>query len=234
MKPFSSITALLLFLSPFTVQAQKFLDTEPAESLFDLGARVGMNTSVHTFPSGFFDKWNHNSWGTGFDAGVVCDLNLRNYISIQPGFFFESRSGNYSYIQEYGFPGEENEQLLQVGHYRAYYFQIPVMVSVKMNLSENVKWIAEAGPYIQLKLHASDNENIEALLPAAGNGDYLYTLEKASAKSTDFGLKIGTGILVNNHYSFNIHYLAGGCDVWKAPFNGGKNKAWVFTVGYNL
>ncbi|MDE6445192.1 MAG: PorT family protein [Muribaculaceae bacterium] len=231
MKLHSIFTTAFMVASTLNAFAGDFLDTDQPSSLFTLGVRAGVNTSIHTFDSRFFDVWNVNSWGTGIDAGAVFDINLRQYISIQPGFFFESRSGHYSYINAYTDADEEEAQYTQLGKYRGYFLNIPVLISVKFNLASNVKWIVEAGPYLQLKLHSSDNENIDVMTFPEKD---VIALEKVSANSSDFGLKIGSGILVNEHYSFSIHYLAGGRDVWKAPFDGGRNKAWTFTVGYNF
>lgn len=232
MKTSHLIIASALALSPIaSASAGGFLDTESPSSLFNLGIRAGINTSTHTFDSRFFNEWNVNSWGTGLDAGVVFDINLRQYIALQPGFFFQSRSGNYSYIQDYTDPSGDIERYTQLGNYRSYYFNIPIMVSLRFNLASNVKWLVEAGPYFQLKLHSSDSEKIDVLV---NNQDNSPILQTASANTTDFGLKAGSGILVNNHYSFSIHYLAGARDVWKAPFDGGRNKSWTFTLGYNF
>lgn len=231
MKIFSGILAASLSLATVSNMEASLIDTEMPSSLFNLGLRAGINTSVHTFDSKFFNTWNINSWGTGFDAGVVFDINLRRYLAIQPGFFFESRSGHYSYVHTFIDENQDITPFSQLGHYCSYYFNIPVMVSLRFSLADNVKWLVEAGPYLQLKLHSSDSENIDVF-----SGDtYDSPLpEQAKANSSDFGLKLGSGILVNDHYSFSIHYLAGMRDVWKKPFNGGRNKAWTFTVGYNF
>lgn len=231
MKLFSFITVAVAMASPTCAFAADLIDTGEPTSIFSLGVRAGINTSVHTFGSNFFNQWNVNSWGTGIDAGAIFDINLRQYLSIQPGFFFESRSGHYSYLTTYKDLNGDDAQYTQLGNYRGYYINIPILVSVRLNLSSNVKWLIEAGPYLQFKLHSSDNENVEVLTRPEEDA---IVLEKASANSYDLGLKVGSGILVNNHYSFSIHYLAGGRDVWKAPFDGGKNKAWTFTLGYNF
>lgn len=231
MKLFSGLIAALFSLSFIPTSSASIIDTDQPSSLFNLGVRAGINTSVHTFDSKFFNTWNINSWGTGFDAGVVFDLNLRQYIAIQPGFFFESRSGHYSYVHSFIDENNDINPYSQLGHYRSYYFNIPIMVSVRFSLAENVKWLVEAGPYFQLKLHSSDSESIDIL---TGDSYDNIRSEQAKANSSDFGLKIGSGILVNNHYSFSIHYLAGMRDVWQKPFDGGRNKAWTFTLGYNF
>ncbi|MDE6753370.1 MAG: PorT family protein [Muribaculaceae bacterium] len=231
MKVYSLVSAITFACISFSAYASDFFNTEPTDKLFNLGLRLGVNASNKTFSHDYFREWNVNSWGTGFDAGVIFNINLRQYLTIQPGFFFESRSGHYSYIQSYINPAGEEDYFTQLGKSRAYYFNIPIMASIRFNLASSLKWLVEAGPYFQLKLHASDNEKIEVLTQSS-SGDLTEGL--ASTKSVDAGLKFGTGLLISDHYSFSIHYLAGGRDVWKAPYNGGRNKAWTFTLGYDF
>ena len=57
---------------------------------------MGVNTSNRTLKSSAFpDCYHHESWGTGFDVGFVAGLNIRDYLAIQPGVFFETRGGNF-------------------------------------------------------------------------------------------------------------------------------------------
>lgn len=218
-------------IAPLAASASDFISTEPAEHLFNFGVRLGVNSSNRTFSKDYFKQWNVNSWGTGIDAGVVFNINMRQYLTIQPGFFFESRSGHYAYSQDFTAADGSSDNFTQLGKTRTYNLNIPVMVSLRFNLADNLKWLVEAGPYVQFKLHSSDNEKID-LITQSNAG--IITKEAAESKFTDFGLKAGTGILIKDHYSFTIHYLAGGCDVWKAPVSGGKNKAWTFTLGYDF
>lgn len=232
MKSRNILAALALTLSSSPLLASDFFSTEPSERLFNLGVRVGVNTSNRTFNKNTFNAWNVNGWGTGFDAGVILNLNMREFFTIQPGFFFESRSGNYAYAQTYINNNNEEDNYTQLGDVKSYNFTIPVMVSFRFNLSDNIKWIAEAGPYLQFKLHSSDADDILVIDQPTPSSP----LKMVNAKSSfsDFGFKLGSGIMVNGHYSFNIHYLAGTSNVWKAPYAGGKNKTWTFTIGYDF
>ena len=83
--------AAIAAITAATAPAQEWIDTSTADNFMTLGARIGFNTSNATR-----DKepalTNLDSWGTGFDAGVVVSLNFLNCVSVQPGFFFESRT----------------------------------------------------------------------------------------------------------------------------------------------
>ena len=46
------LITLFVFQAPYQLKAQDFFDTSDAESFFNLGARIGFNTSNSTFPKG--------------------------------------------------------------------------------------------------------------------------------------------------------------------------------------
>lgn len=216
-----------------TVSAQQFLDTEPAEYPFTFSVRAGINTSNSTFPSGIFNQWNHNSWGTGVDAGIAVDLNMRDYFSIQPGIFFETRSGNYAYAHLFYNDNSQEDDFTQLGHYRSYTLNIPILFSARFNVSSSLRWIVEAGPYLQWTFHNTGKDKIVAIRPQASPISPVYTI-RPETKPIDIGMKMGTGFKINDLFSVYVHYLAGCRRVWKSPVSGGHNKAWVFTVGYDF
>lgn len=229
--------AAVVLGSASSIRAQEFFDTSAASKFFTFGARVGLNTSTRTFPSGNFTNKLLTTWGTGFDAGVVANLNFREYLSVQPGFFFESRSSNMAnYVQYY--KDNNDPQVIDyynVEHQRSYYFTIPVMAIVKFNLSDQIKWNVEAGPYVQFMLKETGNQNKMPLYELIPHPNDLPTqlVYEAEHKSVDFGFKLGTGLQVYDHYYVGVHYLAGVCKAWNVP-SGGKNKAWMFTLGYDF
>lgn len=226
------IALLLVWIGTFSTYATDLFSDEPVEKLFNIGLRVGVNSSNRTFPSDKFKAWNVNSWGSGFDAGVIVNLNIKKFFAVQPGIFFESRSSNYSYSEDYVNLKNEPDYFTQLGHVRTYNILVPVMASLRLNIADNLECLVEAGPYLQCKLHASDANKIQVIdQPTA-----ISPLKVDYAKSNfmDWGFKLGAGLRINNHYSFLIHYLAGMDNVWKAPVEGGQNKAWTFTVGYDF
>ncbi len=223
----------LATLSMATASAQEFLDTEPAEYPFTFSVRAGVNTSNSTFPSGIFNQWNHNSWGTGVDAGIAVDLNMREYFSIQPGIFFQSRSGNYAYAHMFYNNDNQEDDFTQLGHYRSYNINIPILFSARFNLSQSLRWIVEAGPYFQWTFHNTGKNKITAIRPQTSPISPVYTIHPET-KPIDIGLKFGSGFKINDLISLYVHYMAGCRRVWKAPVAGGHNKAWVFSVGYDF
>ena len=226
--------ALLLLFSLFSFSSHAislYFDTEDAPKLFTFGARVGLNVSNRTFEKPAFEKWNVNSWGFGFEAGGVVNINFKEYLALQPGFFFESRSGNYSYAMDYRTNANKVDTFYQLGHVRNYNFTVPVMGILRFNLNDDIKWLLELGPYFQLNLHSSDGKQIQVPVWSPNTNNYSLTLAKTN--SCDLGIKIGTGLMLFNHYYAAIHYMAGLTDAWKYPA-GGSNKAWTFTLGYDF
>lgn len=227
------ITLMLtvMMLGSSTLKAQDFFDTNDAPTFFTLGGRLGFNTSNKTFPGDHFNLWNKNSWGTGLNIGVVANLNFKEYLSLQPGIFFESRSGDFSYLTDYlDYAGKEQTHY-EMGHLRGYYFTVPVMGVVKFNLADNIKWMVEFGPYVQVAVKQTGLNDVIVLyrLPQVNQYDQ-YT---ANYSNLDVGLKMGTGLRFYQHYYVGVHYLAGLCNAWKTPA-GGKNKSWAFSVGYDF
>lgn len=231
-KLFRPVIAALLFLPAIEpVSARNFFDTSVPESseVFSLGVRIGVNTSNRNVDKDVYNLWNKNSWGTGFDVGVVADINIRDYIALQPGIFFQTRSGNHTYINTV--PGEfatvDGNKLVQVGNYRSYSFSIPVMCSVRFNISDDVRWSVDLGPYVQLTLKNDFDKT--AYFPEG------YTSgASVDPRCVDVGVKMGSGLNIKDHYYIGVHYWAGAMHPWKEASLGGCNKAWSFTIGYDF
>lgn len=225
------ITGIFSLISSSQIKSQEFFDTSDAEKFFTFSARLGFNTSNKTFPSRTFNKWNHNSWGTGLNVGVLANLNFKEYITIQPGLFVESRSGDYSYLTEYiNYVGQVDTHY-EMGHIRGYYLTVPVMGIFKFNLSEHIKYSLEFGPYFQLGLRQTGVKNVNVIYRLPGSNTYSQYI--ATHNNIDAGIKLGSGLQFYNHYYIGFHYLIGLCDAWKDP-EGGRNKSWVFTLGYDF
>lgn len=223
------LLAASLILSVSSVaSAVEFVSTDKPDELFNLGVRVGINTSNRTINSPIGSTWNVNGWGTGFDAGVVADLNFRDFISVQPGFFFESRSGSFAYKSSLG----NDSELSQMGKGRAYFFTIPVMAVGHFNILEDLRWNVEFGPYFQFKLKSTFDKSFS--YPSAIYDGVLNYYSDVKTSKFDFGFKMGTSLDICNHYYVGVHYVAGMLRAWNYPALGGRNKEWLFSIGYNF
>lgn len=229
-------TLIAILAAGFTsqIKAQEFFDTSEVSKLFTFGARLGFNTSNRSFPSGNYINYTKTSWGLGFNVGVVANMNFKEYLSLQPGFFFQSRNSSLVNIVDYYPKGEVMtypRTHYEVNDIHSYYFTIPVMAIVKFNIAERIKWNVEAGPYFQFSLKETGSNNIQML--SLNDLTLSYDQYLAEHKKTDVGIKLGTALTFYSHYYVGVHYMAGILNAWKVPA-GGKNKCWEFTLGYEF
>ena len=230
------ITAAVIFglCSAAGADAATFFDTSSAESLINLGVRLGVNTTTRNLNKEVFNVWNLNSWGTGVDVGAVVNINFRNYLTVQPGLFFESRSGKYSYVNIAGYDSEGvAENLVQYGNDRSYNFTVPIMACIHINDSEDNRWDLEAGPYFQFRLKNSVDGKFSYPVysnPDANPANYV----PIKASKFDFGMKFGSGLRILDHYLIAVHYEAGWLKPWSDSRLGGLDKGWVFSIGYDF
>lgn len=231
-----AIFALTACAVASSASAADFFSAAKPQQQFRLGAHFGVNTSNRTVVKDAFDVWNHNSWGTGIDVGVTADIYFRDWISIQPGFFYDSRSGDFSYAYNIGNPDGSVTTVYQLGHGRTYNFIIPIMASCHFNITDDLRWNVEVGPYVQIGLKNTFGNKSEYPLYVFDESlnSPLQGMGTMKSRVCDFGFKFGTGLTILSHYDFSIHYLAGSLDVWKPSVLRGRNKEWVFSIGYIL
>lgn len=229
----------LIALSASGVSAADFFSTDKPAEFLTLGARIGVNTTNRTLDGNALpDCYHRENWGTGFDIGVVAGLNIRDYLTIQPGFFFESRSGNYTLLGSRAGSGLEDDgsEIAQVGKRNSYNFTIPVMAIVNFNIADEVVCSAEAGPYVAFVINSKLDRTHYVF-----DGPSNMPLFDQKAATVDFGFKLGVSTTVMKHYYCGVHYLAGCVPAWKnfsyagwTKNFGGVTKGWVFSLGYNF
>ncbi len=245
MKRISTILlAALSAVAGGSASAQSFFCTDAPERLLSYSVHAGVNVSNVTVNKGVYDRWNHNAWGSGVEIGAQVGIHFKDYLCIRPGFFLESRSGNYAYdmtAEQPGVAGAQEVSFVQLGHYRTWHLNIPVMCQVSFNLSDDLRWNVEAGPYVSWRFAGDDASDVTApsapgirpVLGVLGGVDATGT-KTVDRRKFDAGLRIGTGLEWRRHWSLAVHYLAGGCSAWRAKELGGRNKTWTFTLGYGF
>lgn len=211
--------------------ASDFFSTDAPERMMSLGVRLGVNTSNVTMNKKMFPVYNINSWGTGFDAGVVADVNFRDYISVQPGFFYQSRTGRYFYGGQIADENVSGDTPFQVGHIRSYRFYIPIVASLHLNFTDNLRWNVDFGPYLGVNLYSNEENKI---FYHHYEPDGTLVTDPLRLSGVEFGLKMGTGLRILDHYVVGVHYMAGMTRGWKYSYAGGRDKCWTFTIGYDF
>lgn len=229
------LAGAFIALGALGANAADFFSTAECDRFITFGARIGFNTSNRTIDGKAFPGFYHNeSWGTGFDLGALVNLNFRDYLTIQPGIFFESRSGRYTLLgHTAASDADPGQDVAQAGRRNTYNLTVPVMALVGFNVTDDMRWTVEAGPYFTF------------LLDSRLKGTRLIGSERLfnqDAAGFDFGFKMGTGLRILDHYYIGAHYMAGCLDAWKEKrlpdarrLNfGGLTKAWTFTIGYDF
>ncbi len=240
------------------------LDTGNPEKPFAFGVRVGANCSnlSGNYSVAFPEVTSYNSrWGAGLELGAVFELNIKKYLVLQPGFFFQTRSNDYQMVS-IGVDEKKTSIENRDGGYTSTYFKIPIIMSFRLALSSDLEWQVDFGPYFQFGLGGSEKydvysisatENL-ALVPVSpenssnvvtnysvkfDNGRYKrdYFANSGFVRDYDWGFKMGTGLVVMKHYYIGVHYEAGCRNVLMPVEDSrkeldGRNKAWTFTAGY--
>lgn len=237
------IAGIAMLAAPVVTSAQTLIDYGTPKKVIQAGLRVGFNTSNLTtnYDEAFPEiAWNHTQWKQGFTIGAAVDINLKNYIAIQSGVYFKSRNSDFHYLI--------NESTLQAidGHWGAYYFEIPLLLSFRLGVAELAQAQIDLGPYFasgfggkcKYTLFQSEyTPNGHEVVAYDSKGDYFG--DKGIANRFDWGLKFGLGFLVMEHYYIGAHYNFSCKNILKelpdaAKQPKGHNKAWTFTLGYNF
>lgn len=237
MNAIKSILATLLCTIAISAPAQELINTDEYNGpLITFGARTGFNISNMT-DTDYGKEYSLDSWGTGFDAGIVADIRLRDFFSIQPGFFFQSRSSNFSYIftpDQSGnyirpYDPELNQYLNMYGHQRHTMFKIPILFSLKLHPAQQIVWNADIGPTFNFGLGGHRWYSDPDKNPGHEyRQNYYDTMNRFM-----MGLKFGIGTQMLDHYYFGLHYECGLRSARKNSF-GGHDKAWTITFGYDF
>lgn len=233
------LTALFVGGVAMTATASDFFSTEESDELFTFGARIGINTSNRTVDKNAVGSYSFQSWGTGFTVGAVASLNIRNYLAIEPGLFFESRSGHSTFTSSPIAYPDGVGYVTQSAHRHTYNLNIPVLASVRFNITDGLRWHVDFGPYVAFTLKSKlENKELLSTRPELDNEIPF----NGKASPVDFGFKMGTAFEIIGRYHVGIYYEAGAVKAYKDKdlsdglqrVYGGRTKAWNFTIGYNF
>ena len=230
--------------------AEEMIDGSKPHKLITGGLRVGINRSCTSIN---YDKIFHdvknldNDWKTGFDIGLVINLNISKFLSFQPGLYFQNRSSDSSVSA-----GNNNGDMSIINrHSRFYYFTFPILASMKFQLGNGFELMAELGPYFSWGLGGNTvSTGMSTIIGENGTmgvntskekydffGDG--TIKNVQMKTFDWGFKIGTGFRFMHRYLIMFHYNAGCSNIanknesyMKDP--SAKNQSWTLSLGYDF
>lgn len=177
-------------------------------------AKVGMNFSNVT-------KYDDAKALPGFQLGVGMDYGFSESWSLQSGLMISSK----------GYKAKEDEYKETT---RPIYLDIPILAAYKFNISDNAKFVINAGPYLAIGLGG------KCKVDDYGD-EYDYKLFKgengadAVCKRFDLGIQYGIGLELSDHYLINLS----GQNGFISPnnidgFEDYKNMTFTIGVGYRF
>lgn len=134
-------------------------------------AKVGMNFSNVT-------KYDDAKALPGFQLGVGMDYGFSESWSLQSGLLISSK----------GYKIEDVKV-------RPIYLDIPILAAYKFNISDNTKFVINAGPYLAFGLGGkAKDDNFDLKLFKSDEGDW---------KRFDLGIQYGIGLELSDRYLIN-------------------------------
>ncbi|MFR3276466.1 PorT family protein [Phocaeicola plebeius] len=166
-------------------------------------ARVGMNFSNMT-------KDSEAKALPGFNLGVGMDYGFSENWSLQSGLMISSKGWKYK---------EEGEKMT----FRPIYLDIPILAAYKFNISDNTKFVINAGPYLAFGLGGKAKY---------GDVDYkLFKSDEGDWKRFDLGIQYGIGLELSDHYLINLTGQNGFICPWDTEEGEDKCKNMTFSIG---
>lgn len=164
-------------------------------------AKFGMNFSNMT-------KIDESKALPGFTLGVGMDYGFNENWSLQSGLMISSK----------GFKFKEGDWK---DKYRPIYLDIPILAAYKFNISDNTKFVINAGPYLAIGLGGKNKETDEEDIKLFDKDGYDW-------KRFDLGIQYGIGLELSDRYLINLT----GQNGFISPVDGGDNpKNMTFTIG---
>lgn len=172
-------------------------------------AKFGMNFSNIT-------KVDNTKALPGFQLGVGMDYGFSESWSLQSGLIISSKGYKYDAedAHDYSFKA------------RPIYLDIPILAAYKFNISDNTKFVINAGPYLAFGLggKCKYDEGGDYKLFKGEDGD------DAEMKRFDLGIQYGIGLELSDRYLINLTGQNG--FISPKNYDGGKDyKNMTFSIG---
>lgn len=165
--------------------------------------KFGMNFSNMT-------KYDDTKALPGFNLGLGMDYGFNENWSFQSGLLFTSK-------------GFKVKDVVKV---RPVYLDIPILAAYKFNISDNTKFVINAGPYLAFGLGGKAKYE--------GGGDLkVFDKDEMDWKRFDLGIQYGVGLELSDRYLINLT----GQNGFISPVDGGvdpKNMTFTIGVGYRF
>lgn len=167
-------------------------------------AKFGMNFSNMT-------KFENTKALPGFQLGVGMDYGFSENWSLQSGLMISSK----------GWKVKEGDIK---NTYRPIYLDIPILAAYKFNISDNTKFVINAGPYLAFGLGGKAKYE-------GGEDDKMFDKEGWDMSRFDLGIQYGIGLEISEHYLINLTGQNGFICPWDTEDGEDKPKNMTFSIG---
>ena len=169
-------------------------------------AQFGMNFSNMT-------KLDESKALPGFKLGIGMDYAFTDSWSFQSGLMFASKGFK---VKEDGWKATQ----------RPIYLDIPLLAAYKFNITDDIKFVIDAGPYLAIGLGGKYKDD--------DDDDWkVFDDEGSNWKRFDLGIQWGIGVELGEHYLVNFTGQNGFITPYDFPseYDGDKPKNMTFTIG---
>jgi opacity protein-like surface antigen len=182
------------------------------------GVRAGVNFSKLSTKSD--GKSNTSDNKTGFNVGVVDQINFSKSVPlfIETGLMCNLKGGKETATATTGVKGKFNVN--------EYYLQVPALLGYNLELNDGFAIQPFAGLYYGLGVGGKSKVTI------AGASDETDTFSDDNLKRSDFGFRVGAGVVYSNFYlgaGFERSLINIARDDAKV-----KNQTFTISLGYNF
>lgn len=169
-------------------------------------AKFGMNFSNMT-------KDSEAKALPGFHLGVGMDYGFSENWSLQSGLMISSKGYKY-----------DKDVLGADFKARPIYLDIPILAAYKFNISDNTKFVINAGPYLAFGLGGKGKLDVD------GAEDIKVFKGEEGMSRFDLGIQYGIGLEISEHYLVNLTGQNGFICPWDVE-DGDKPKNMTFSIG---
>ena len=222
-----AVGAALPAVAGDTGQDAPFVDFSRPDRVVEIGLHVGEGASTITqnYATAIPDVADFSlTPGSMTTFGASAELPVRNFFAIGTGLDFAINNFYYSMTILHPSEGTLNS-LYTRNHF--YTLEVPLYLGFRFNLGSHVKWNSEIGGYLSFgaggktrtRAYTSSTNSLGQSQVTQTNYERNYFNDDNpiinGVTGTDWGLHLGTGILVNRHWSVKAVMHAGARDLAK-------------------
>ncbi len=244
------ILAISIFLAVIATVARAgekpFFDTSRTDDFIEVELHaLGGATSVGQNYADCIEGLNemYVSPGVGLGAGASVRFVIRDFLAL--GTQFDFRINNNRYEMTLVTPSERTSSLYLRNHF--YDINIPLFMSFRFNIADNVKWYVDGGIFFSLgfggyqkaDIYNTYVNSLGQMITAHVSEEHEYFGDEFpiihNVADFDVGLHLASGFVFSKHYTVGVSLQLGLRDLAKntAVFTPAmRNRSCLFKLGY--